>query len=349
MTPPRSAFGASPPGERRQWPGKAGSTASTWLRSTIACLATALLLPTVQADAWPSRRLKLIVPFPPGGAADAVGRLCAEKLAEVLKQPVVIDNKPGAGAAIGADIAAKAPPDGYTLSLAPAGRLTVLPHIQKPLAYDPLKDVAPVTPLAQVAYVIAANPAVPAGDLAALVKLAKARPGALSYASCGNGTLCNLTGELLKVNAGIDLLHVPYKGSAPAVTALLAGEVQLASDTLTVLAPQARAGKLRALAITSRERSPLLPDVPTVAEAGFPQVESTSWFGLVLPAGTPQPIIDRLSAELAAISRQPALRQRLADLGLETLHSSPAQFAALIRADHAKWGAVIQRAGIRPD
>jgi tripartite-type tricarboxylate transporter receptor subunit TctC len=319
------------------------------LRWAATLLLGAALLPVAQADTWPSRPLKLIVPFPPGGAADAVGRLYAEKLAEALKQPIVIDNKPGAGAVIGGDIAAKAPPDGYTLSLAPAGQLTVAPHLQKPFPYDPLKDFAPVSTLAQVAYVIAAHPSLPATDLAGLVKLAKARPGAFSYSSCGNGTLCNLSGELFKVAAGIDLLHVPYKGSAPAVTAVLGGEVQLASDTLTVLAPQAKAGKLRALAVTGRERSPLLPDVPTVAEAGFPQAVSTSWFGLAVPAGTPPAVIDRLSRELAAISRQPELRKRLGDLGLDTLNSTPAQFAALIRADHAKWGEVITRSSIRPD
>ncbi|MBP6903354.1 MAG: tripartite tricarboxylate transporter substrate binding protein [Burkholderiaceae bacterium] len=315
----------------------------------LAALAMAAALPAQATEPWPSRPLKLIVPFPPGGAADAVGRLYAERLGRLLKQPVLIDNKPGAGSAIGGDIAAKAAPDGHTLSLAPAGQLTVVPHIQKPLGYDPLKDFAPVSTLAQVSYVIAAQPSLPVSGLADLVRQAKARPGQWTYSSCGNGTLCNLTGELLKLHAGIDLLHVPYKGSAPAVTALLGGEVNLASDTLTVLAPQVKAGKLKGLAITSRERSPLLPDVPTTAEAGLPQVESTSWFGLVVPAATPQPIVARLSALLAEISREPELRQRLAQQGLETLNSSPEQFAALIRADHAKWGQIVLRAGIRGD
>lgn len=303
----------------------------------------------VHAETWPSRPLKLIVPFPPGGAADAVGRLYAEKLAEALKQPVLVDNKPGAGSAIGGDIAARAAPDGYTLSLAPAGQLTVVPHLQKPLGYDPLKDFAPITLLAQVPYVIAAHPSVNAADLAGLVRLAKARPGQLSYSSCGNGTICHLTGELLQLQTGTSLLHVPYKGSAPAVTALLSGEVNLASDTLTVLAPQIRAGKVKGFAVTSRERSPLLPELPTAAEAGYPELASTSWFGLVVPSGTPAPIVERLSAELAAISRQPALRQRLAQSGLDTLNSTPAQFAELIRADHAKWGQIIRKADIRGD
>jgi len=317
--------------------------------AALALGALAASAPAAHADTWPSRPLKLIVPFPPGGAADAVGRLYAERLAAVLKQPVLVDNKPGAGSAIGGDAAAKAAPDGYTLSLAPAGQLTIVPHLNKSLAYDPLKDFAPVTLLAQVAYVFAAQPSLPANTLAELVQQAKANPGRLNYASCGNGTVCNLTGELFKLQAGINLQHVPYKGSAPAITALLAGEVQLASDTLTVLAPQIKAGKLKGLAITSHERSPLLPDLPTTAEAGYPQVESTSWFGLVLPAATPQPIIARLAAELAAISRQPELRSRLAALGLDTLSSTPERFDALIRSDHAKWGALIARSGIRPD
>jgi len=309
----------------------------------------ALATTAVHADPWPGRPIKLIVPFPPGGAADAVGRLYAEKLAEVLKQPVLVDNKPGAGSAIGGDAAAKAAPDGYTLSLAPAGQLTVLPHLNRSLGYDPLKDFSPVTLLAQVAYVIAAQPSLPASNLADLVRLAKARPGKLNYASCGSGTVCNLTGELLKAHAAIDLVHVPYKGSAPAVTALLSGEVQLASDTLTVLAPHIKAGKLKGLAVTSHTRSALLPDLPTTAEAGIPQVESTSWFGLVLPAGAPPAIVARLSTELAAISRQPELRSRLAALGLDTLNSTPERFAELIRSDHAKWGALIAHSGIRTD
>ena len=324
------------------------SHASKWLGAAVLALG-ALAATAAHADTWPSRPLKLIVPFPPGGAADAVGRIYAEKLAELLKQPVLVDNKPGAGSAIGGDAAAKAAPDGYSLSLAPAGQLTVVPHLNKTLGYDPLKDFAPVTLLAQVAYVIAAQPSLPVNNLADLVRLAKAKPGQLNYSSCGNGTVCNLTGELLKVQAGIDLVHVPYKGSAPAVTALLAGEVQLASDTLTVLAPQIKAGKLKGLAITSRERSALLPELPTTTEAGFPQVESTSWFGLVLPAGTPPAIVNRLSAELATISRQPELRSRLAALGLDVLNSTPERFAELIRSDHAKWGALIARSGIRPD
>ncbi len=301
------------------------------------------------ADTWPSRPLRLIVPFPPGGAADAVGRIYSEKLADALRQPVLIDNKPGAGSSIGGDLAARAPADGYTLSLAPAGQLTVVPHLNKAIGYDPLKDFAPVTLLAQVAYVIAAQPSLPVNDLQGLVRLAKAQPGKLTYSSCGNGTLCNLTGELFKSAAGVDLLHVPYKGSAPAVSALLAGEVSLASDTLTILAPQVKAGKVKALAITSPERSSLLPDVPTTAEVGYPQVLSVSWFGLVVPAATPQAIVNRLSSELTRISQQPELRQRLAQLGLEALNCSPDRFAEVIRTDHAQWGQIIQRAGIRGD
>jgi len=303
----------------------------------------------VQADAWPSHPLKLIVAFPPGGASDAVGRIYAEKLAEALKQPVVVENKPGAGTAIAAEAAAKAAPDGYTLSLAPAGQLTVLPHLNKNLPYDPFRDFAPVSVVASVPYVIGAGPSTPANSVKELIAAARKAPGQLTYSSCGNGTLCHLSGELFKSQTGTDLLHVPYKGSAPAVTALLGGEVNLAFDTLTILAPQIKAGKVKGLVISSKERSPLLPNVPTAVEAGLPQYLVTSWFGIVVPAATPKDIVARLNRELTRIAKLPEVKERLANQGLDPESSTPEAFAKSIREDSGRWGKVVQSSGAKLD
>ncbi|BBF93005.1 Bug family tripartite tricarboxylate transporter substrate binding protein [Blastochloris tepida] len=301
------------------------------------------------ADTWPSKPLRLLVPFPPGGAADTVGRIYAEKLSEALKQPVVVENKPGAGTAIAAEAAAKAAPDGYTLSLAPAGQLTILPHLNPAIPYDPVKDFAPVSLLASVPYVVGASAETPVATLQELIAKVKAEPGKLTYSSCGNGTLCHLSGELFKSLTGTDLLHVPFKGSAPAVQALLGGQVDLAFDTLTVLAPQVKAGKVKGLAITSAARSPLLPDVPTAREAGVPDFVVASWFGLVVPAATPKDIVDRLSREIADIAALPAVRERLAAQGLDAIASTQAEFARVIGEDYERWGKVVQASGAKLD
>lgn len=294
------------------------------------------------ANPWPSRTIKLVVPFPPGGAADAVARIYAEKLSINLKQAVIIENKPGAGTAIAADTVAKAEPDGYTLSLAPAGQLTILPHINKELSYDPFKSFAPVSLLASVPYVVAASPASPISSLSELIAAAKREPGKLTFSSCGAGTLCHLSGEFLKSLTGTDMLHIPFKGSAPAVTALLGNQVDLAFDTLTVLAPQIAGGQVKGLAVTSKERSALLPNVPTAAEAGLPELVVDSWFGLAAPAATPREIVDRLNAEMISISNLPEVRERLGTQGLSATTSTPAEFAKVIADDHARWGRIVK-------
>lgn len=296
----------------------------------------------VSADEWPSRTIKLIVPFPPGGAADATARIYAEKLGEALKQTVVIENKPGAGTAIAADAAAKASPDGYTLSLASTGQLTILPHVNKHITFDPFKSFVPITNLASVPYVIAAGPGSKLDKLADVIEAARKEPGKLTYSSCGPGTICHLTGELLESRTDTQLLHVPFKGSAPAVTALLGDQVNLSFDTLTVLAPQIKDGKVKGLAVTSAKRSPQLPDVPTVEEAGIRNFVVDSWFGLVAPAGTPQPIVQRLNAELNKIGNDPQVREKLAAQGLDVTVSTADAFAETIREDHARWGNVIK-------
>lgn len=301
------------------------------------------------ADTWPSRAIKLIVPFPPGGAADTVARIYADKLGEALKQPVVIENKAGAGTAIAAEAAAKADPDGYTLSLASAGQLTILPHINKSIAYDPFKSFTPVSMLASVPYVIAASPNTPVSSIKDLVSAAKREPGKFTYSSCGPGTLCHLSGELFKSLTGTDLLHVPFKGSAPAVNALLGNHVNLAFDTLTVLAPQIREGKVKGLVVTSSERSPQLPDVPTAAEAGLNNFVVDSWFGLVVPAATPADIVKRLNTEVIRIGKLPDVQERLGAQGLNVTTSTPDAFTQAIRADYDRWGKVVDSSGAQID
>jgi tripartite-type tricarboxylate transporter receptor subunit TctC len=298
-----------------------------------------------QADNWPSRPLTLIVPFPPGGAADTVGRYYAEQLSTSLGQPVVVDNKPGAGTAIAAEAVAKAKPDGYTLSLATAGQLAILPNLQA-VRYDPIKDFTPVAVLASVPNVVAVGPKTKIDSLQALIDQAKAKPGALSYSSCGNGTLCHLSGELLKNLAGVDLLHVPYKGSAPAVTGLLGGEVDVAVDTLTVLAPQIQAGKLKGLVLTSAERSPLLPSVPSANEVGLPGFVASGWFGIVLPKGAEPALVERLNNAIEVIADKPETAERFGQQGISVERSSPAGFAQVIAADKARWGEVIRTAQV---
>ncbi len=295
---------------------------SAIFRWLVAALLVGLTLTTVAraADVWPNHPLKLIVPFPPGGAADVVGRYYAEQLAKSLGQPVVVENKPGAGTAIAAEAAAKAAPDGYTLSLAPTGQLATLPHLAKTLRFDPLKDFAPVSLLASVSYVVATNGTLPVNNLQELAAYARANPGKVTYSSCGNGTLCHLAGELFANLTGSQLLHV--------------------------LAPQVRAGKVKGLALTSAQRSPVLPQLPTTAEAGLPKFEVSSWFGLVVPVATPAPIVARLAKELAVIAALPETHARLAEQGLSVESNTPEAFAALIRRDSAKWAEVIRAAGV---
>ncbi len=301
------------------------------------------------AEAWPARPIRLIVPYPPGGAADATGRIYAEALSEALKQSVIAENKPGAGTAIAAEYVAAAPPDGYVLSLVPTGQLTVLPHIQKSLKFDPFKSFQPVSMLAATGVVIAANPAVPANDLKSLIALSRARPDTLTYSSSGSGTIIHLAGEYFKLATGADLRHVPFKGSAPAITAVIGGHVDVSVDTLTVLAPQIRSGKLKGLAIASRERSPQLPDLPTASELGFPDFEVVSWFGLAAPAGTPPAIVSKLGEVVAQAASQAGLRERLALQGLEPWPLAADAFAARIRRDYDTWGRVVRESAITFD
>ena len=314
------------------------------------CVAGLSVAPAALAQAYPTKPVRVVVPYPPGGVGDTTMRAIAQQLSESLGQPFVIDNKPGASQMIGADAVAKAAPDGYTLFLGSVTSLAINVSSQKKMPYDPVKDFAPVSMLYFSPMYLVVNPAVPAQSVKELVALAKAQPGKLSFASIGQGGSIHLAGEMFKSMAGVDITHIPYKGSAPALTDIIGGQVSLMFDAGVSALPQVRAGKLRALAITTAKRVDSTPELPTVAEAGgLPNYEATLWFGLVVPAATPRDIVNRLSQELAKILRQPALQARFANLGVEFSASSPDEFATYIRAETLKWGKVFRDAKVEQE
>ncbi len=314
------------------------------------CIAGLSVAPVALAQAYPTKPVRVVVPYPPGGVGDTTMRAIAQQLSESLGQPFVIDNKPGASQMIGADAVAKAAPDGYTLFLGSVTSLAINVSSQKKMPYDPVKDFAPVSMLYFSPMYLVVNPAVPAQSVKELVALAKAQPGKLSFASIGQGGSIHLAGEMFKSMAGVDITHIPYKGSAPALTDIIGGQVSLMFDAGVSALPQVRAGKLRALAITTAKRVDSTPELPTVAEAGgLPNYEATLWFGLVAPAATPRDIVNRLSQELAKILRQPALQARFANLGVEFSASSPEEFATYIRAETLKWGKVFRDAKVEQE
>ncbi|HEY3074017.1 MAG TPA: tripartite tricarboxylate transporter substrate binding protein [Burkholderiales bacterium] len=299
------------------------------------------------AQQFPAKPIHLIVPFPPGGGNDTVARAIAQQLGPDLGQPVVIDNRPGAGGSVGAELAARAPADGYTLFLAGVGSHAVNPNLHAKLPYDPVKDFAPITLVASAPSVLVVNPGVPARTVAEFTSYARAHPGKLNYASNGNGSAAQLAAAMYESMAGVRMVHVPYKGIAPALTDLLSGEVQLMFGTIVALVPHIQAGKLRALAVTSRKRSSLLTEVPTLAESGLPDYEAGSWYGILAPAGTPREVIDRLHAAIVKALRQPDVSKRLAAEGAEVIGSTPDEFAAHIKSEIARVGKVVRAAGIR--
>ena len=309
-------------------------------------IVAAVVFPDVAlAQAYPTKPIRLVVPFPPGGSADILGRSIGQKLGERLGQSVVIDNRPGAGASIGAKAVAVAVADGYTLLLG-----TVSSHAMSPVTnavgYDPIKDFTAIAEVASIPFVVLANPNLPVKNIADLVALARAKPGQLTYASAGSGTSNHLAGELLGTAANIRMLHVPYKGSAPALADLLGGQVDTMFDLQLTALPQIKAGKVRALAITGARRSALLPDVPTVMEAGIAGYEVSAWFGFFGPAGMPPAIVDKLNAELNAILKTAEMQKKFAELGVEIESGSPQEFAVFVRSEAGKWAAVIKAAGI---
>jgi tripartite-type tricarboxylate transporter receptor subunit TctC len=299
-------------------------------------------------SAYPSRPLHLIVPFPPGGSTDILARALGQKLSEVLEQPVVVDNRPGAGGSIGAEAAAKAAPDGYTLLMGQLGPLAVSPAIYKKLPYDPVKSFAPVCLMAIVPSVLVVNTSLPFSSAAELIAYAKKNPGRLTYGSAGNGSTSHLTTEYFKLATGTDILHVPYKGVGPMLTDLVSGQVAMGINGAPAVMPHVTSGRLRALAVTSLARVPSLPDIPTLDEAGVKGFEANGWYGIVAPAGTPSAIVLRLNSGIRRAVGTPELRARLDAEGAIPAGGTPEEFGALIASEIVRWGTVLKKAGIEP-
>jgi tripartite-type tricarboxylate transporter receptor subunit TctC len=308
---------------------------------SAACLASAL----AAAQQWPARPISLVVPFPPGGSSDVLARAMTDKLSQALGQTVIVESKPGAGATLGADYVAKSKPDGYTLLMG-AVHHTIATSVYKKLPYDFQKDFVPVTTIALVPNVLTVNASSPAKDVKGLVALAKASPGKLTYGSNGNGTAQHLIGTQFSKLAGVDILHVPYKGSGPLVTDLLGGQIEMSFDTLTPVYQHIKAGKLRALAVTTNKRSTALPEVPTLSESGLKDFDLGTWFGVLAPAGTPKDIVDRLNAEMVKIINTPDFRKRMAEVGAEPIGNSPTEMARQIKDDTDKYAKLVKEAKV---
>jgi len=301
-----------------------------------------------KAGDYPARPVRIIVPQSPGASTDLTARLIAQRLADAFKQPVVVDNRPGAGTISGTEIVARATPDGYTL-LVVASSITINPSIYKKLPYDPVRDFAPVTQLLTFPNLIVAHPSVPVKTLQDLLALARAKPGELNYASAGRGTGTHMSAELLKTMTGIDIVQVPYKGGGPAITAILGGQVQLNVGTIVALLPHVRSGKLRAIAVTTAKRSAAAPDIPTVAESGVPGYDHGPWNGLFAPGKAPKAVVAKINAEVVRVLRSPEFSTVVAKQGAETVGNSPGEFASVVKSEIAKWAKVVKAAGIRAE
>ena len=298
---------------------------------------------------FPSRPIRMLVPFSPGGASDTAARVVGQAMGPRLGQQIVIENRPGAGGVIGTEIAAKATPDGYTLLMSSNTEMVINPNLYRKLPYNTLRDFAPISLVANTPLILVVHPSVGAKTVQELIALAKARPGALNYASSGNGSTVQLASEMFKTMAGVNLRHVPFNGSAPAVVQTVAGETQVMFPAMPAALQQARSGRLRALAVTSSKRVAAAPELPTVAESGVPGFDIGIWNGLVAPTGTPRPVLDRLYAELTQILAAAEVRQSFANIGAEVMSSSPAGFAALIKEELAKYAKVVKDADVRID
>ena len=314
--------------------------------STLALALLAVTAGTASAQSYPNRAIRMLVPSTPGGSVDTLARTVAPKLAEKWGQQVVVDNRAGAGGAIAGELLAKAPPDGYTLMMGTIAATATNVSLQK-VNYDPLRDFAPVTLVATQNLMLVVHPSVPAKSVKDIIALAKAKPGQLSFASAGNGTGGHLSGELFKLLAGIDLLHIPYKGVAPALVDVVAGQVSMTFASLLSGTPHYKSGRLRAYAVTGAKRSAALPELPTMQEAGVKGYESSTWYGVLAPAGTPADIVNKLNAEIVGILKQPETNERLSQEGAEPVGNTPAQFGAHIKSEIEKWRKVIRAAGIK--
>lgn len=319
------------------------------LVALAASLALAAPFAQAQAPTWPRQPVALVVPFPAGGPTDAMARALAQKLGDRLGQAVVVENKGGAGGSIAAEVVARAAPDGHTLFFGTTGTLAINPSLYAKLRYDPVKDFAPVSLMATTMNVLVVNPDVPAKTLSDLVKLAKAKPGTITYGSAGNGSSNHLSGELFRSTAGVQVNHIPYKGSAPALVDLLGGRLTMMFDTIAQQTQNVAAGKVRALAVTGPQRSPLLPDVPTAQEAGLKDFDVTIWYGVLAPAGTPASVVERLAREIGAVMSGEDMKKRMQADGAEARPTTPAEFAALIKRDLSKWAPVVKASGATLD
>lgn len=325
-------------------------------RNVLRLVGTALCLPCLslpfpafaQAADYPNKPIRLVIPYPPGGGNDTLGRIVAQRLSTALGQQVFVDNKAGAGGNLGTEQVAHAKPDGYTLTLGFVANMAMTPHLGK-LNYDPIKDFAPISMVAQGYQILVVNPSFPAKTVPELVTMAKAKPGTLNFASGGNGSPLHLVAELFKLSAGVDMMHIPYKGSTPAAAAVISGETQMVFGGVVSSLPFVKSGRLRALAVTSPTRIDAAPDVPTMVELGYKGVEASSWYGLFAPAGTPPAIIARLNREMVALGKNPEHREQLDKQGQEAVHSTPEELAAYVKSEFDKWGNVIKTAKIQAD
>ena len=312
--------------------------------------AVLLLAPLLaSAQSYPTRGIRIVIPYAAGGAAGTVGRLLADKMSVSTGQPVIVDHRPGGGTIIGNNMVAKAAPDGYTLVMGTITSHAMLSSLSTRVPFDPEKDFAPISLITSLPFVLLAHPSVPAANVRELIALARQQPGKLSFGSAGNGTSNHLAGELFKSIAKVDMLHVPYKGSAPALADLLGGQITTMFDLTPTALTQIAGGKVQAIAITSARRSSVASNIPTMAESGVPGVEVVSWFGILAPAGTPAPIVNFLNAEIVKAMNAPDVRQQMAALGADVVTNTPQEFAAFISAERAKWAMVVREAGIKPE
>jgi tripartite-type tricarboxylate transporter receptor subunit TctC len=324
---------------------------NTFWRGAALVLTVALCAGAVDAAAqgWPSKPIKYVVPFAPGGTTDLLARTISEKLSVALGQPVVVENKPGAGGGVGADFTAKSAPDGYTIMGGTISTHAINASLYSNLPYDPVKDFVAITLIARLPNMLVINPSIPANNVSELIALMKANPGKYTFASSGNGTSQHLSGELFKSMAGVDMQHIPYKGSPPALQDVVGGQVSMTFDNITTALPLAKAGKLRALAVTTTKRSAAAPDVPTLAESGLPGFEVGSWQGVFAPAGTPSEIVRRLNAEIVKIINTPEVREKLVALGADPVGDTSEQFTAYVKTEVVKWSEVVEKSGAKVD
>ena len=320
-----------------------------FLQQILVCMAAVCLLESAGAQNYPTKPIRFYTPYPPGGTTDILARLVGAKMYEAWGQPVVVEAKPGAGGNIGADFVAKSPADGYTILMGASGPLAINASLFSKLPYDPVKDFAPVVLSASVPLVLVTHPTLPVKSVKEFIALMRARPGQFNYASAGPGSPQHLTAEMFKFMAKVEMTHIPYKGSGPAIVDLIGGQIPFAFESMIPILPHVKSGKLRGLAVTSKQRSQVLPDVATVDATGVPGFESIAWYGVVAPAGTPKEIVAKLNAEMVRIANLPDIKQRLIEMGSLPVSGTPDQFGALIRSEIPKWGKVVKQANVSLD